>query len=362
MDKINFFIIRIAIALLLSLMVRVNINLLQWNARGLGAETKNKNIYNPNSKINNLNQLLHDLNFPDVVCIQEPLIKENHTLNFPNYNHEVIYKSRGCRGLLTLIKNTHTFKVLQQQSNRFITTHTLEIHIHNQTKIHITNYYRHWQNRNNDLRNVNNLENLIGSPLKNNLTDHLIIGDFNSHSSLWGSRTNSKTGKIIAKIIEEEQLTIHNTGEATRIGQRLNESDSSIDLTISENLENLRVTDWKVMTDTLGSDHLPIQTNCGTNVRNNFTPPHQIRFSTNKANWNQFQTETANYNWSACRDDDIEIYSKNIVDALTISAKKCMPHTNPESKKPIPKQAKKSVPWWDAECEEAKQQKINAQK
>ena len=37
-----------------------------------------------------------------------------------------------------------------------------------------------------------------------------------------------------------------------------------------------------------------------------------------------------------------------------------MPHSDPETKKPLPKNAKKSVPWWDPECQEAKNRKIQA--
>ena len=258
---------RAALLLFIFVMVRTNLNLVQWNARGLGLDNINTNKINPKSKVNCLKKLICDLNYPDVICLQEPLTKPNHKIDFENYNYEVIYKSPGCRGLLTLVKNNHTFKLLHQQNNKYLTSHTLEIHINNQTKMHITNYYRHWGGRNNTQRNTQNLEDLIGNPLKQNLQDHIIMGDFNCHSALWGSNRNCKIGKIITKIIEDGEMLLFNTGESTRIGQKVTETDTSIDLTIGENLENIHVSTWKVLDDELSSDHFPIQLNCGTGLQ-----------------------------------------------------------------------------------------------
>ena len=354
---------RAAFLFLFFIMVRTGLSMLQWNARGLGLSNKKLKQHNLNSKVNNLNKLISDLNFPDIICIQEPLIKENHVIDFPNYNHEIIFKSQGCRGLLTLVKNTHTYKVLKTHSNKFITSHTLEVHIKNQTKMHVTNYYRHWENRNNS-RNLENktIEQQIGLPLKQNLSEHVILGDFNAHHISWGSNNNTKIGKIFAKLIEEGELALLNTGECTRIGQRSTESDTSIDLSITENMEGIRVQKWEVLENDLGSDHLPIHLGCGTTVKNNFTPPKQIRFKTKNANWDLFKAETRSYNWESCRDDNIEEYSKKVIAATTELAKKCIPHSDPKSIKPLPKNAKKSVPWWDADCQEAKELKMRALK
>ena len=342
-------------------MVKTNINALQWNARGLGAQLSNSTKTNPKSKINNLYKTIEDLNFPDLICIQEPLIKQNQEINFPNYNHEIIYKSPGCRGLLTLIKNTHTYKLLKTHCNKYLTSHTIEVHINNQTKMHITNFNRHWQIRNQNNEN-NHLENILGAPLKQNLKDHLILADVNAHNSLWGSNTNSKIGKILARVIQENELTIHNTGESTRIGQKANENDTSIDLTLSENLESIKINSWEVLDDSLSSDHFPIHLSCGTNVKNNFTPPNSLHFKMDKANWNQFETETRNFDWATCRNNNLEEYSKNVVGSLIDISKKCIPHSDPNSKKPLPKHANKSVPWWDNECLEAKNNKIRTRK
>ena len=230
-----------AALLLFFIMVRTNLNILQWNARGLGCQKTNSTSQVKNSKVNNLNNLLSNLGYPDIVCIQEPLTKENQTIHFPHYNYEVIHKGPGCRGLLTLIKNTHTYKLLDTYCNRFVTSHTIEIHINNQTKMHITNYYRNWSEKSQNFKNIPNAEDLLGHPLKQNLLSHCIVGDFNSHNLLWGSKKNTLPGKIIAKIIEQEELTLHNTGGTTRIGQRPNEDDSSIDLTLTQNMEGICV-------------------------------------------------------------------------------------------------------------------------
>ena len=122
-----------------------------------------------------------------------------------------------------------------------------------------------------------------------------------------------------------------------------------------------RIQDWSVLSDNeMGSDHFPILLSCGTSVQNNFVPPKQLHFRTDQANWNLFFTETETFKWSDCRNDNIEIYSTNLINSLLDIAKKCIPHSNPDSIKPLPKNAKKSVPWWDEECEEVKRQKNQA--
>lgn len=60
----------------------------------------------------------------------------------------------------------------------------------------------------------------------------LFLGDFNSRNQIWGSNNTDTRGKTNENFLENEQITLLNTGEYTRHNAAHN-SFSAIDLTIS---------------------------------------------------------------------------------------------------------------------------------
>ena len=71
------------------------------------------------------------------------------------------------------------------------------------------------------------------APLKN-LTEHLptpfiVMGDFNGHSPLWGSKTTTDKGKTLEDFLSQEGLCIFNDGTDTYLHPG-NGSCSAIDL------------------------------------------------------------------------------------------------------------------------------------
>ncbi|CAC5405317.1 unnamed protein product [Mytilus coruscus] len=88
-----------------------------------------------------------------------------------------------------------------------------------------------------------------------NLSDNIVLlGDFNSRSSMWGSSTTDSNGNIIEKVIDQNNLIILNDGTGTF--QTVTGNRTQIDLTlVSASLAN--DSQWSVLDDKLGSDHFP---------------------------------------------------------------------------------------------------------
>ncbi|VDI24363.1 Hypothetical predicted protein [Mytilus galloprovincialis] len=94
-----------------------------------------------------------------------------------------------------------------------------------------------------------------------NLTDQLpspfiLMGDFNAHNPLWGSKTHNAKGKIIEDFVSQEGLCIFNDGSNTYLHPG-NGSYSSIDITICDPSRLLDYS-WRVHDDLCGSDHFHI--------------------------------------------------------------------------------------------------------
>lgn len=88
----------------------------------------------------------------------------------------------------------------------------------------------------------------------------LLLGDFNAHSTLWGSDHTDTRGKIIESILFSQSLCIFNTGHPTYFSPS-SLSSTCIDLSIgSANL--LPDFSWTVDQNPHGSDHFPIILKC----------------------------------------------------------------------------------------------------
>jgi Endonuclease-reverse transcriptase len=60
---------------------------------------------------------------------------------------------------------------------------------------------------------------------------YMLSGDFNAHSTSWGSKKNCSRGDILNEVIEEEYLVLLNTGNQTHFSLGT-KSFSAIDLTL----------------------------------------------------------------------------------------------------------------------------------
>lgn len=162
----------------------------------------------------------------------------------------------------------------------------------------------------------------------------MLMGDFNAHSTEWGSFKTDKYGKAVHKLIEELELDIMNTGESTRIGNgKVNMS--AVDLTITS--RKMKSVQWKVDQDCRGSDHIPIIIKV---QKEKFTTKERQHWDNSKANWAEFQEKLTN---SAKEEDQWTI--QKVTQAIHKAACDSIPRVN--------RKKRKKVPWWNGEVAKA---------
>ena len=123
----------------------------------------------------------------------------------------------------------------------------------------------------------------------NNLTEQLprpfiIMGDFNSHNEIWGSKKTDKMSKVIESLLNQYQLCMYNYKSNTYL-QPATGTYSAIDLSICDPSLFLDYK-WKVHDDTCGSDYLLILLEDNTDELSKRTPSWNM----GKTNWDGFKT------------------------------------------------------------------------
>ncbi|KAJ8943251.1 hypothetical protein NQ318_009942 [Aromia moschata] len=167
----------------------------------------------------------------------------------------------------------------------------------------------------------------------------LLLGDFDAYSTLWGSLIIDRRGNIIEEIIEENDIVLLNTGEATRFHAATGDF-SRIDLTLC----TPRIApsfNWKPLDQLHGSDHFPITISTGKKVVERRTPRKYIM---NRANWTAYQ-------------DSVHIPPTIITNDLHSSVNDLTTAINEAAQNSIPISAgnppKTPVPWWNTDVKRA---------
>ncbi|CAC5405264.1 unnamed protein product [Mytilus coruscus] len=158
-----------------------------------------------------------------------------------------------------------------------------------------------------------------------NLSHNIVLlGDFNSRSSMWGSSTTDSNGNIIEKVIDQNNMIILNDGTGTF--QTVTGNRTQIDLTlVSASLAN--DSQWSVLDDQLGSDHFPVLTVLnGKPVKNKVCTPQ--RWIYDKADWHRFTTLCNEINIDNIKHDDIGIFNQNLCEVVTKIADETIPKTS----------------------------------
>ena len=275
--------------------------------------------------------LLAKLN-PSLICLQETFLKENK-LRYKgyqsyNYIHQAGLKASG--GVSILIKNNIPQSRIDLKTDLQAVAVKATLH----RALSICSIYI----PPNEQINEKMIEELIRQLPK----PFVLLGDFNSHSTLWGCKDTDKKGKQIENILNRNNLCLYNTKEPTHINLT-NGSQSSIDLSICDPSSFLDFS-WEVYEDLCGSDHYPIVLKNG-----NTEHTHPSRWKLNKADWNKFQTLCSDL---LIRDnvDNVETFTEILVSI----AKECVPkNTTPN---------KKNKPWFDKNCKEVLKNRKSALK
>ena len=156
-----------------------------------------------------------------------------------------------------------------------------------------------------------------------------MLGDFNSHNTVWGCLQTNEKGKNLENIINSNNLCILNNKSPPYLNS-FTGSYSAIDLTLTDHSSYMDYT-WKVHNDLCGSDHFPIIIDILQACHDNNRPS---RWKTNKANWIEFKTlcdrELVQNPNNTCMID-------HFTEALIEIANKTIPKTSPTNKRNTPR-------------------------
>lgn len=164
----------------------------------------------------------------------------------------------------------------------------------------------------------------------------LLMGDFNGHSTVWGSESDDSRGKMLAQLIDDYGLSLLNDGSHTRINPSSGAS-SALDLSIVSH-DLYSQLSWVVYNDCCGSDHLPVV------ISMNRAPPVlscRPRWRYELADWANYQNEVVSV-FTTNTPSSPEEFIEKIFDIAT--------HHVPRTKGTP---GKKSVPWWNPEVRSA---------
>jgi hypothetical protein len=180
----------------------------------------------------------------------------------------------------------------------------------------------------------------------------MILGDFNAHCTMWGSKKTDYRGKINEKILENENIVILNDTSPTHINLA-NGTLSSIDLTMCTYSLAQRLK-WKVLLDIYSSDQPTIltnfmsrigDTNMNKNCRWNLKTPNCTLFS----DIIEEEISKIQHNDPSNLENIVKILTNIITSAAEISIGSSINHNkNPK------------VPWWNDEIKRAIFNKKNA--
>ena len=292
-----------------------NTTILQWNCRGIKANYEE------------LLLLLTKYN-PKVICLQETFLKDINQLNIKNYytyNH--IHKDghRASGGVSILVRKDIPQHQITIDSDLQVIAVKATLH----KPVNICSIYIPPH----DSINETTLTKLIDQIPK----PHLLLGDLNSHNTIWGCLKTNKKGRDLEKVINSNNLCILNNKSPTYLNPSTG-SYSAIDVSLSDPSSYMDYV-WKVHNDPCGSDHFPIILEISQPIHENNRPSC---WKTNKANWQEFKTLC---NSKLIQNLDNTDLIKHFTETLISIANLTIPKTSPSNSR--------NTPWFNNECKTA---------
>lgn len=170
----------------------------------------------------------------------------------------------------------------------------------------------------------------------------------NAKSNLWSEGQTNNKGIIFERLVLDNAISILNDGTPTHY-HRATGTTSIIDLTLCSS-DCLLDFSYEVDESLHSSDHYPIH------IKFN-TPPEFVnklrKFNTEKANWHTFNrlTLTDPNQQSAT----IDIFTETVTNILMEAARESIPCTSGRLSRP-------PVPWWNSRCDDAKRNRVRAER
>lgn len=186
--------------------------IIQWNANGLYAH------------LPELQQMISKFS-PYYVCIQESRL--NTSTNFHLKNFTIYRRDRGkaqiaSGGVATLVHNSiHAEQIILNTEIEAVAVTTV---VPNMYKITLCNIYLP--------PNYNFTNDQIDSLIQQLPRPFILLGDFNSHNTIWGSNSTNTRGRKIESILDDDTLIL-NDGSPTHFCAKSG-NFSAIDLTFTD--------------------------------------------------------------------------------------------------------------------------------
>ena len=263
---------------------------------------------------------------------QETSIKENNQININNYqayNHLHKNGLRASAGVSILVRKDVPQNQISIDSDLQVIAVKITLH----KSINICSIYIPLHDPINESK-LNKVIEQIPKP-------HILLGDFNSHNTVWGCLQTHKKGKDLENIINSNNLCILNNNSPTYLNS-FTGSYPAIDLTLSDPSSYMDYT-WKVYKDLCDSDYFPIIIDILQPRHDNNRPP---RRKTNKANWIGFK---ALYDRELVQNPNNTCMIDYFTETLIEIANKTIPKTSPTNKR--------NTPWFNDECRMVIQQR-----
>ena len=117
-------------------------------------------------------------------------------------------------------------------------------------------------------------------------TDTLVLGDFNTHNSLWYSSSTDLRGTMLGSMVSGSNFGILNLDSPTRLSGNANPSSPDVSLGSASLITS---TNWQTNTN-LGSGYLPILISMQMDVNINLIQ-HRSSMNLKQANWDRYSRE-----------------------------------------------------------------------
>ena len=294
--------------------------IIQWNCRGIRPRYEEL-------------LLLLTLLRPSVFCLQETYLKPEDTFTFKGFNtynhiHSDCLRASGGSSILVHSSCPQREIKLKTDLQAVAVSVTLEKEI-TLCSIYIPPSFALRPNH------LNSLLQQLPSPF-------MLLGDFNGHNVLWGSKDNDPRGDLIEDFITQNDICLMNDKSNTFLDSGKG-TLSALDLSLCHPSLYLDF-DWSVCEDQHGSDHFPIVIESIKTLEEDHNPKWKL----NKANWDLFHTlcdESLTTTSLSDSTDRIADFTSSLIDI----SEKCIPKTSTNPKK--------SNPWYNDDCKEAIKQR-----
>ncbi|GFT33193.1 probable RNA-directed DNA polymerase from transposon X-element [Trichonephila clavipes] len=179
----------------------------------------------------------------------------------------------------------------------------------------------------------------------NDLVDQLpapfvILGDFNGHSTLWGSVKTNHRGRQIEQVLSDHCLCLLNHEEPTHFHEPTR-SFHTLDLAIcSPSL--LPILNFSVEKDLYNSDHFPVVLSNDYDAGGKTFPP---RYSYSRAEWALF-SQLAVISDAMVKTESVDTAVQDVTNVLIDAADLSIPKSSSHS-------FQRYKPWWNADCQTA---------